>query len=194
MTVTNRIHAVLDRNHVDVPRLSDLFVRAGSRHLSALDLDTQKGDPLHSHLWLLYARKTQIKETEGRLAGSMGKDRRAGLLQAISGLDVVLATLAALETDDIRRYRSTAKLTRPVLLHAAAAGSVERACYRQERGSDNNDNLGPGSGPPDQCHHDDHNSHQDAAEADLHGIASTRLDACSSAKGKDDLAPGTTTG
>jgi transposase len=109
--VKNRIHTLLDRNHVDVPRFSDLFGRAGSRYLSALELPAREGNLLHSHLGLLDTLKTQIKETEGWLADSMSKDRRVGLLQTIPGLGVILATLVALEIDDIRRFPSPSKLS-----------------------------------------------------------------------------------
>lgn len=108
--VKNRIHALLDRNHVAPPSFSDLFGRAGRRHLAALELAPTEANLLHGHLALLETLDGHTKETEGWLEEALSDDARVRRLRTIPGLGPILAALVALEIDDIGRFPTAAKL------------------------------------------------------------------------------------
>lgn len=108
--VKNRVHALLDRNHVVIPRFSDLFGRAGQRYLAALELPAGEGNLLQGHLRLLETLGAHVKETEGWLSEAMKEDGRVSRLRTVPGLGPILAALVALEVDDIRRFTTPAKL------------------------------------------------------------------------------------
>lgn len=109
--VKNRIHMLLDRNHVVLPKFSDLFGRGGKRYLAALELPSrEEGNLLASHMSLLETLEVHIKQTESWLDQALKQDRRVVLLRSIPGFGAILATLVALEIDDISRFQTSAKL------------------------------------------------------------------------------------
>jgi len=108
--IKNRVHALLDRNHVITPHLSDLFGRAGRTYLAALELPAYEGALLQGHLRLLGTLDEHLKETEGWLSEALQEDRRVSLLRTVPGLGPILGALVALEIDDISRFPVSAKL------------------------------------------------------------------------------------
>jgi transposase len=106
----NRIHALLDRHHVPVPQLSDLFGKKGRTYLSRLVLPGAAQELLCEDLRLLDAVNEETKQTEKLLQGSLKGDRRVELLLTVPGLGRLLAIIVALEIDTIERFLHPSKL------------------------------------------------------------------------------------
>ena len=62
--IKNRIHNIIDRNHVKPPPVADLFGRAGRRFLDQLRLPVPDDRLLKAHLELLYLVQSQIGRSE----------------------------------------------------------------------------------------------------------------------------------
>lgn len=108
--VKNRLHALLDRQHVVMPPATDLFGKRGRDYLNKVELEAHAQPLLRQDLRLLEIHSSEIRDVEKQLAKAFKADRRVELLRTIPGLGVLLATLVALEIDQIRRFVRPAKL------------------------------------------------------------------------------------
>ena len=108
--VKNRLTVHLDRLHIPLPAVSDLFGKRGINYLKGLQLPGIDGEILRESMELLDTLNTLIKGAEKELQGGIGKDRRVEVLKTIPGFGPVLAAVAALEIDTIDRFQSPAKL------------------------------------------------------------------------------------
>ena len=106
----NRIHVLLDRLHVPLPSVTDLFGKRGTDYLRKLKLPGVDGEILRENLQLLEALNTLIKEAEREIALLLGEDPRVKLLRTIPGLGPILAAVVALEIDRVERFASPSKL------------------------------------------------------------------------------------
>lgn len=106
----NRIHVHLDRLHIPVPAVSDVFGQRGTAYLKKLKLEGVDGEILRENLILLEVLSELIKKAEKEVASLMGDDPRVRLLRTVPGLGPVLAAVVAMEIDDIHRFRASAKL------------------------------------------------------------------------------------
>jgi transposase len=106
----NRIHVLLDRLHIPLPSVTDLFGKRGTDYLSKLTLAGVDGEILRENLQLLEALNTLIKEAEREIASLLGEDPRVKLLRTVPGLGPILAAVVALEIDRIERFASPSKL------------------------------------------------------------------------------------
>lgn len=106
----NRIHALLDRHHVAMPSGSDVFGKRGRQYLSQVVLAPAVQDLLNQDLRLLESLNEEIRQVEKQLRKIMQEDKRQKLLLTIPGLGQLLATVVALEIDDIHRFASASKL------------------------------------------------------------------------------------
>jgi transposase len=113
----NRIHVLLDRLHIPLPSVTDLFGRRGTAYLKKLDLPGIDGEILREDLRLLEVLNELIKEAEGEIRKILGKDPRVELLRTVPGVGPILAVVIALEIDQIERFQNPGKL-------AAYAGLV----------------------------------------------------------------------
>jgi transposase len=113
----NRIHVLLDRVHIPLPSVTDLFGKRGTDYLKKLKLPGVDGEILREDLKLLEALNELIKEAEGEIGKLLGKDPRVERLLTIPGVGPILAVVIALEIDEIERFLSPGKL-------AAYAGLV----------------------------------------------------------------------
>lgn len=113
----NRIHVLLDRRHVTLPPVTDMFGKGGTAYLKKLSLSGVDGEILRENLELLKAFDTLITEAEREIKHLMGNDPRVTLLRSIPGLGPILAVVVALEIDNIARFGAAPKL-------AAYAGLV----------------------------------------------------------------------
>lgn len=109
--VKNRIHQLLDRNHVENPGFTDLFGRAGRNFIDQVELKGSEQELLESQLDLLDHLLEQIKDIEKMIKDLLGDDWRVKLLMSHPGIGITLATVIALEIDDIRRFRNSRKFT-----------------------------------------------------------------------------------
>jgi len=115
--VKNRIHSLLNRHHVPLPPVSDLFGRQGRTYLSQVVLPSSDQHLLTQALRLFDKLSEELKRTETWLQDNVKGDRRVELLRSVPGLGPFLAPVVALEIDTIKRFASPSKL-------AAYAGLV----------------------------------------------------------------------
>ncbi len=106
----NRIHVVLDRIHVPLPSVTDLFGKRGTEYLKKLNLPGVDGEIMKENLKLLETFNQLIKEAEREIASVLGEDPRVKLLRTVPGLGPILAAVVALEIDRIERFLSPSKL------------------------------------------------------------------------------------
>ncbi len=113
----NRIHVLLDRLHVPLPSVTDIFGKRGTDYLKRLKLNGVDAEILRENLELLEVFNKLIKEAEKEIEQLIGSDPRVKLLRSIPGLGPILAAVIALEIDNIKRFAAAPKL-------AAYAGLV----------------------------------------------------------------------
>lgn len=106
----NRIHVLLDRLHMALPSLSDMFGKRGTAYLRKLNLSGVDGEILREDLDLLETLNRLIKEAEREIGTLMDEDPRVKLLKTVPGLGPILAAVVALEIDRIERFNGAAKL------------------------------------------------------------------------------------
>lgn len=108
--VKNRVHALVDRYHVALPTVSDLFGKRGRRYLARVLLPASAQHLLTQDLKLLDALDGEIKEVEKWLKENLKGDRRTTLLLTVPGLGQLLAAVVGLEIDFVERFASPSKL------------------------------------------------------------------------------------
>jgi len=106
----NRIHVLLDRLHVPLPSVTDIFGKRGTDYLRKLNLPGVDGEILRENLQLLEVFNTLIKEAEREIALLLGDNPLVKLLRTVPGLGPILAAVVALEIDRIERFASPSKL------------------------------------------------------------------------------------
>ena len=106
----NRIHVLLDRLHIPLPSVTDLFGKRGTAYLRKLNLCGVDGEVLREDLDLLETFNRLIKEAEKEIASLMDEDPRVKLLRTVPGLGPILAAVVALEIDQIERFSAPSKL------------------------------------------------------------------------------------
>jgi transposase len=106
----NRIHVLLDRLHVALPSVTDLFGKRGTDYLRKLNLPGVDGEILRENLQLLEAFNTLIKEAEREIELLLRENPLVKLLRTVPGLGPILAAVVALEIDRIERFLSPSKL------------------------------------------------------------------------------------
>lgn len=105
----NRIHNVLDRNHLKSPERSDIFGSHGRAWMNALDLRDPDGKLLKSDLELLDTIKSHIRQTEKWIDDALKENPYIPILMTFPGVGKILAALIALEIDVIDRFASPAE-------------------------------------------------------------------------------------
>lgn len=108
--VKNRIHHILDRNHVVLPPSSDVFGRGGRQAMDQLDIRHPDDLLLKAHLELLDHINNQIGNAESWIKEALCRHPQMSIIQSIPGLGKILAAVVALEVDDIRRFSNPGKL------------------------------------------------------------------------------------
>lgn len=106
----NRIHVLLDRLHVPLPAVSDLFGQRGTRYLKELKLQGIDQEILQEDLELLEVFNRLIKDAEKQIGSLTSEDPRVRLLRTVPGLGSILAAIIAMEIDTIERFKDPSKL------------------------------------------------------------------------------------
>jgi transposase len=109
-TLKNRIHALLDRNHVDTSGYSDIFGKTARALFKTLSLPATEQQLFEQDLALFDTINEHIKRTEQWLKELLKDNRTYDIVKSVPGLGVILSALAALEIGDISRFRSPEKL------------------------------------------------------------------------------------
>lgn len=108
--VKNRIHHVVDRNHVQPPEQTDLFGKRGRAWLNVLELQDPDGKMLRADLELLDTLRGHIRVTEKWIEESLETNLNIPILESLPGVGKLLAALSALEIDTIDRFSTPEKL------------------------------------------------------------------------------------
>ena len=108
-SLKNRIHSVLDRQHLKPPETTDLFGSKGRAWINALSLPDPDGKLLTSDLELLDTHKSQIRQAEKWIDESLKENANVPILMTLPGVGKLLAALMALEVDTIERFHSPEK-------------------------------------------------------------------------------------
>lgn len=108
--VKNRVHALLVKQGVALPDVSDLFGVAGRDWLSALALPQPYAAMLLRYLAVLDHLKLQLRAVERTIDQTVADTPEAGLLQTIPGVGRYLALLLLGEIGEIRRFPSPKQL------------------------------------------------------------------------------------
>ena len=106
----NRIHNLLDRNHLKAPDKTDLFRGPGRGWLNALSLKDPDGNLLKSDLTLLDQIQAHIRDTERWIQDTLKENALIPVLRSLPGIGPFFAALIALEIDTIERFVSPEKL------------------------------------------------------------------------------------
>jgi len=109
-SIKNRVHSILDRNHVRAPEVSDVFGNRGRAWLNTLDLRDPDGKLLRSHLALFDMVRAQIRETQQWVEEALKENAYVPILQSMPGFGETLAALVALEIDTVERFAAPEKL------------------------------------------------------------------------------------
>jgi transposase len=108
--IKNRIHSILDRNHLELPEVSDVFGARGKAWLKALELREPDGRLLDAHLGLFESVQKQIRETESWIDQALKEHSDLEILMSLPGVGKLLGALIALEIDGIERFETPEKL------------------------------------------------------------------------------------
>lgn len=108
--IKNRIHSILDRNHLELPEVSDVFGARGKTWLKALELRAPDDLLLAAHLDLFDGVHNQVRETERWIDGALKEHPDLKILMSLPGVGKLLGALIALEIDDLERFKSPEKL------------------------------------------------------------------------------------
>ncbi len=114
-----RIHALLTRQGVTMPALSDLFGRAGDRWLGSVTTTARGGDALRGLRHLLESVVRQLTEAEQQVTEEAARDPIVARLDPIPGIGPVLGLTIRAEIGTIDRFPTAAHL-------ASYAGLVPR--------------------------------------------------------------------
>jgi len=113
----NRISALLSRNAVKRPKLSDQFGKRGRMFLATVELPEVERRLLDEDLAMLDTLSARIAKTDSLIEELSEGDPVIGWLRSIPGIGAFFAVLLRYEIDDIERFCSPRKL-------AAYAGLV----------------------------------------------------------------------
>lgn len=108
--IKNRIHIILERNHISVPPVTDLFGQRGRHFLDNLTLPEAENYLLKVHLEFLDYLREQIKQVAQIIKEEFEEQPEVRLLKTIPGIGDVFAPLIALEICDIKRFSNYKKL------------------------------------------------------------------------------------
>ncbi len=108
--VKNRIHHILDRNHVVLSHHSDIFGKAGRCEMERLIIPAPDDQLLKAHLEILDHIKEQIAISEKWIAEAVDDHPGTAIVRTVPGLGKIFAPLVALEIDDIKRFSNPGKL------------------------------------------------------------------------------------
>jgi transposase len=102
--VKNRIHHILDRNHVSLPPCSDIFGAAGRRILDQANITSPDNLLLKAYLNLLDDIQDQIRDAEKWVNKALCQHPGMAIVRTIPGLGKILSAVVALEVDNVHRF------------------------------------------------------------------------------------------
>jgi transposase len=118
-SLKQRLHALLLRQGLAAPRLSDLFGVSGRQWLTTVTIDGWAGDSFRGLSTLLQSLTAQLEPVEQTVQQAARRDPIARALDAIPGIGQVLGLMIRAEVGTITRFAHPAQL-------ASYAGLVPR--------------------------------------------------------------------
>jgi len=106
----NRIHNLLDRNHLKAPDVTDLFGTCGMAWMNAVELPELDAKLLKADLELLGTIREHIRQTERWIDSSLKENPNIPTLLTLPGVGKILAAIIALEIDTVERFAAPQKL------------------------------------------------------------------------------------
>ena len=122
-SMKNRMHSLLDRNHVAAPKVSDLFGQKGRTWMRGLVLPEVDQRLLRAHEALYGDVLAQMKETERWVDLELSENPYMPSLLSLPGVGKILGAMIALEVDTIDRFRTPEKLCAYAGLVASTFGT-----------------------------------------------------------------------
>jgi transposase len=107
----NRIHQVVNRNHIETSGFTDIFGVGGRKFLNLLELSYPDRDILRQDLACFDFISEQIRHTEGWIDESLKENKYRKIIKSIPGFGKMLSALVALEIADINRFNYPGKLS-----------------------------------------------------------------------------------
>lgn len=109
--VKNKVHAIVDKNGLEHAELfSDLFGKAGTQWLRAIQLPSLDRLMLDNHLEHLESLKRQINAVDAEILAKASRDEDVRLLLSMTGVDIFTALLVRSEIGNIARFPEYKKL------------------------------------------------------------------------------------
>jgi len=96
----NRIHQFLDRNHVKIPNVTNLFGKTGRRFLNDLDLSGIDAKLLKDHLDILDELHEHIKKTEDWINEVLKDNPLISILDTLPGFGKIFSALPPLQAEE----------------------------------------------------------------------------------------------
>lgn len=109
--IKNRIHSIIDRNHIEPPKKTDLFAGHGRAWLDGLSLREPDGKLLKAHLELYDELRLDTKQAEKWVESALKDNQLLPILESFPGIGRILGALISLEIDTIDRFHSPEKFT-----------------------------------------------------------------------------------
>ncbi|MBT9145117.1 MAG: hypothetical protein DDT42_00987 [candidate division WS2 bacterium] len=113
VSLKNKIHAILNRNHIEDPlfnRQSDKFGKTGKSLLRSFTLKGIDTRMVNNYLDLIEGLENKLKEVDKEIKEIVLTDEICQLLSTIPGIGNLLSLLLRYEIDDIARFPSAKKL------------------------------------------------------------------------------------
>lgn len=125
----NRVHQIIDRNHIQTPGFKDVFGKGGRKFLDSLELPYPDKELLKDHLEILDFISGYLKRTEEMIAKEVKNNRQVDIIMSLPGFGEYLSPLVALEIADINRFSSPAKFTAYSGLSPSMYSSADKTYY-----------------------------------------------------------------
>jgi len=106
----NQIHAVLMRQLVGRPPVSDLFGVNGREWLRGLELATEERETVDAHIRQIEFLERELAEVERLIAQAALESAEVKRLMSVPGVNVIVAASFLAAIGDIRRFKSPRKL------------------------------------------------------------------------------------
>jgi len=107
--VKNRIRALLAQHAVELPKVSDLYGKAGREWLHKVDIPDPDGQLLSEDLEMLDFLGERISATEDLIKKLSANDPAVRRLSSVPGIGPFISVLIRYEVDDISRFREAKK-------------------------------------------------------------------------------------
>lgn len=136
-SIKNRIHSILTREGVQYS-FSDLFGKAGTKFLKAVELRKQNRMAVDNFLIILDSLRSRIDEVSEQIDKEAGDNKDAGLLATeIKGLGKYTSLLVATEIGDVTRFPTYKKLSSyaGLIPSTSSSGGVTRHGKITKRGN-----------------------------------------------------------